>query len=57
MKVDDKKIKTFVTIATRECYYCPLKNHNGCKHKTAKSGEEIIRPCKEYVLDWLRRKV
>jgi hypothetical protein len=57
MKVDDKRLKTFIAIATRECYYCPLKYHKSCKCRIAKTHEEIIRPCKEYVLDWLRKKV
>ena len=57
MKVDDKRIKEFVAIAVRECYYCPLKYHDGCKHQTAKSREECIRPCTEYIIDWLQKKV
>lgn len=57
MVINDEKIKQFIQFATSEgCFFCPLKYDNkNCKHYTAQSYEDMIYPCKKYLIEWLQK--
>lgn len=57
MRVNEERLKHFVKSSLVDaCFRCPLRDDNvNCKHRTATSYEEVIRPCEDYILEWLQQ--